>query len=1458
MEAQATDNYIAPVGDAGANGGLDSAYGGGLTPQDTDSDGDADYVDTDSDNEGNNDTVEAGLILANNDADNDGLDDAVDATADYSDPGGTIDGAANLPDSDNDAGNSITENVDFRDSDTAVDTDGDGVNDAIDIDDDNDGILDTDESSSSGSGSGGSGSSKHIVLVIDESGSISSTEAGQIRTGLTNFINAQIGSGNTISFIAMDDSETNTRPDQILNVNFPTDGTDNTGVFDTWIANYKNRFTIGTEDYWSSGFSYIDANLTLNSGDEVIIIADGNGNASTSATDATVAALEATGVHIFAIGVENGNYYGPNSGPTVFGRDVNAGVQEFFDNVSGSAGNAVQEVTDYAVDYATSEYDSVSDFSGLSDALTTIGGLVSTPSSDVDIDVDSDGIPNRLDLDSDGDGIPDNVEAQATDNYIAPVGDAGANGGLDSAYGGGLTPQDTDSDSTPDYLDTDSDNEGNNDTTEAGLILANNDADNDGLDDAVDATADYSDPGGTIDGAANLPDSDNDAGNSITENVDFRDSVTVVVVDTDGDGIPDSTDIDDDNDGILDTLENPGVNVGNSNNSGSGIFKDKLHWVEWTDANWTDGIQVGDQQVVNLSDGSTITLTVTAATNTSTFVPSDLATWPGARLQNLYNTGSNTGSLYSGADSLDDSVTFSVTGVDANGIAFNPDIVFTDAETTDNGETLTGTTDGSAWREIENDGGSHTVTGANTQSVTLEDTNLGLSLFRSDGVTEITISSTKPPAGTGLQAYAFALIRPTDTDGDSIPDHLDLDSDGDGIPDNVEAQATDNYIAPVGDAGANGGLDSAYSGGLTPQDTDSDSTPDYLDTDSDNEGNNDTVEAGLILANNDADNDGLDDAVDATADYSDPGGTIDGAANLPDSDNDAGNSITENVDFRDSDTAVVVDTDGDTIDDNTDIDDDNDGILDREEQVILEDQTFPNSGSDPAPGWTTNNVSTRSDFHLTFQSDNNVNASLSKSFSGVAGPTTIKLENVGWGNVGTAADEGAILTMSYAGIDYMVIDLTPQGGGTEIPPVRALNGAIIDVAALGSVPTGNTSAPGNKAATVDINIVLPDGIASSGDLTFDWDPDGASTSVRDLFIEGIEFITSQDSDGDGFYDHLDLDSDGDGIPDNVEAQATDNYIAPVGDAGANGGLDSAYGGGLTPQDTDSDSTPDYLDTDSDNEGSNDTTEAGLILANNDADNDGLDDAVDATADYSDPGGTIDGAANLPDSDNDAGNSLTENVDFRDNLTVIDTTPPVLAIDAIATDDILDAVEAGADLPITGTTDAEPGQTVTVDLNGTSYPGTVQADGTWSVTVPTADLAGLDPSEVVSADVSDVAGNPAPQATRTLTVDTGAPSIGIDAIATDDILNAAEAGVDLPITGTTDAEPGQTVTVDLNGTSYPGTVQADGTWSVTIPAADLVGLDPSEEITADVSDAAGNQRLRPPSLSRRYHCSEYWD
>ncbi|MEW5020362.1 Ig-like domain-containing protein, partial [Enterobacter hormaechei subsp. xiangfangensis] len=67
----------------------------------------------------------------------------------------------------------------------------------------------------------------------------------------------------------------------------------------------------------------------------------------------------------------------------------------------------------------------------------------------------------------------------------------------------------------------------------------------------------------------------------------------------------------------------------------------------------------------------------------------------------------------------------------------------------------------------------------------------------------------------------------------------------------------------------------------------------------------------------------------------------------------------------------------------------------------------------------------------------------------------------------------------------------------------------------------------------------------------------------------------------------------------------------------------------------------------------------------------------------------------------------------------------------------------SDLAISGTSTAEAGQTVTVSLNGKDYTTTVSANGSWTLNVPAADLAGLsDGSVTVTASVSDKAGNPA--------------------------------------------------------------------------------------------------------------------
>jgi gliding motility-associated-like protein len=84
-----------------------------------------------------------------------------------------------------------------------------------------------------------------------------------------------------------------------------------------------------------------------------------------------------------------------------------------------------------------------------------------------------------------------------------------------------------------------------------------------------------------------------------------------------------------------------------------------------------------------------------------------------------------------------------------------------------------------------------------------------------------------------------------DTDGDGKPDYQDTDSDNDGIPDKVEAGADPSK----------------------PVDTDADGTPDYRDLDSDNDGYLDKEEAGKDPSNPvDTDKDGKPDYQDTDSD----------------------------------------------------------------------------------------------------------------------------------------------------------------------------------------------------------------------------------------------------------------------------------------------------------------------------------------------------------------------------------------------------------------------------------------------------------------------------------------------------------------------------------------------------------------------------------------------------------------
>ncbi len=206
----------------------------------------------------------------------------------------------------------------------------------------------------------------------------------------------------------------------------------------------------------------------------------------------------------------------------------------------------------------------------------------------------------------------------------------------------------------------------------------------------------------------------------------------------------------------------------------------------------------------------------------------------------------------------------------------------------------------------------------------------------------------------------------------------------------------------------------------------------------------------------------------------------------------------------------------------------------------------------------------------------------------------------------------------------------------------------------------------------------------------------------------------------------------------------------------------------------------------------------------------------------------------------AGNETT----VTQNISV-DTTPPTLNVSATAQDDVLNGAELAVNQVVSGTASlSEAGRVVTVALNDKTYTTTVGNDGNWSITLPTADLVAIaDGNHNLTVTLADTAGNTT-TVTRPLTIDSGtttAPTITINNVADDNVIDGAEAKVSLQLSGTTtNVEAGQVVTISLNGKTYLATVQSGGVWSVNVSTADIALLaDGAHSISVNVSNKAGN-------------------
>src|SRR5690606_21089667 len=126
-----------------------------------------------------------------------------------------------------------------------------------------------------------------------------------------------------------------------------------------------------------------------------------------------------------------------------------------------------------------------------------------------------------------------------------------------------------------------------------------------------------------------------------------------------------------------------------------------------------------------------------------------------------------------------------------------------------------------------------------------------------------------------------------------------------------------------------------------------------------------------------------------------------------------------------------------------------------------------------------------------------------------------------------------------------------------------------------------------------------------------------------------------------------------------------------------------------------------------------------------------------------------------------------------------------------------------------------GDEVTLTVGGTVLTGTVAADGTWTIAVAGSDLAAADSLDV-SVTTTDAAGNSTTTSTtHAYSVDVEAPELAItvDSITSDNVINAAEAGETVDVTGIVTGEfnADNAVTLTVNGVNYSSSVAQDGTW-----------------------------------------------
>ena len=1079
---------------------------------DDDLDGVPNHFDIDSDEDGIPDLVEAQggnpvLLPSGNDADNDGLDDNFDTQPAVNNSATPAAGVGiNPTDTDNDG------HDDYLD----IDSDNDGITDLVEnFDTDGDGVADTVPANADADNDGLDDNFDNIDNLTDANASVNNPTNN--------------GSGTPGALINTDSATDVTPLPNYVDIDADNDGIPDNIESQTTAAYVGPANNDADNDGLDDAYDVVDNNVDpITSAGTVPTNTDG---VAADAVDYLDADSDNDGVNDIN---ENGD-----SDNTLAGTDAdNDGLDDNFDNVDDST-NAPGVSVDVNDEFDAVGSNYVATLNDIDNDVPNANGDGAVPlTMDVDFrdspDNDRDGIPDALDIDDDNDGILDINEFDGTND---PSGDADSDGipnYLDSTNdGSGAAPTCTDTtpndgacdvidakfdddlDGVPNHFDIDSDEDGIPDLVEAQggnpvLLPSGNDADNDGLDDNFDTQPAVNNSATPAAGVGiNPSDTDNDGHDDYLDIDSDNDGITDLVenFDTDGDGVVDATDLpnianiahDSDNDGLndaIDTVDNTvdanasQNNAANADISGSSSPAALINTDSASDVtplpNYLDIDADNDGIPDNVESQTTAGYTAPDNSDADMDGLDDAYDADDANVNPITSTGTspvNSDTLdavdYLDSDSDNDGV---------NDISENGDTDTTLAGVDTDGDGLDDNFD-------DNNTAANAPTDVNDNHDDATPANLG------DADNDV-------PNANGDGAVAITMDvdyrDAPDNDRDGIPDAIDIDDDNDGILDINEFDGTND---PSGDADSDGipnHLDSTNDGsGVAPTctdttpndgrcdvidpkfDQDQDGVPNHFDIDADNDGIPDLVEAQgsnpvLLPSGNDNDNDGLDD-------------------NFDNNDNDSSTGA--------SDLITPTDTDGDGFNDYLDIDSDDDGITDLVENFDTDGDgvanTVPTVGADADMDGLNDafdNIDNLTDVNASENNASNVN------INGSATPDALTNTD------GTGSPNHLDIDADDDGIPDLIESQTTNG---YTPP----DGADADMDGL------------DDAYDADDNNVDP--IISAGSVPTN--TDGAAADA---------------------VDYLDADSDNDGINDIVENGDTDNTLA--GSDADNDGLDDNF------------------------------------------------------------------------------------------------------------------------------------------------------------------------------------------------------------------------------------------------------------------------------------------------------------